>query len=180
MTVIVGVQHDKGAVIGSDSFLGNQHFYRKVSTPKTIRNGPFVIGTAGSVRWAQIMEHHFKAPTHHPDMSDEAYMSGPFIDALRMAAKKGGALFSAHGFDQADAAALTAYRGILYAFYSDFQIAPVIDSHAVGAGAIIATGSLDSTKGQDPVKRVQIALEVTADNSPWVCAPFHILEQKRP
>lgn len=182
MTCIVGLV-DKGDVyIGGDSagVAGLSLSIR--ADEKVFGNGPFVMGFTTSFRMGQLLRYKFSPPAQTVHQNDMEYMVTSFIDAARQC-------FSGNGFGDKDATVggtfLVGYKGNLYNVEGDYQVgksqAPF---DAVGCGSDLALGSLYSTEGLSPEKRINLALSAASTFSAGVAPPFVILklegESKKP
>ena len=73
---------------------------------------------------------------------------------------------------------LVGYKGKLFRVDSDYQVGMSMDGFdAVGCGEDIAKGSMFSTKGKHPRKRVLMALQAAERFSAGVRGPFKILPE---
>jgi hypothetical protein len=177
MTAIAGLVDDTGRVwIGGDS-AGIAGFSRVVrADTKVFRRGPYVFGFAGSFRVGQLLHHVLEAPipperTRHLD----AFMVGPFVDAVRECLKAGGTNEVHREVESVGATFLVGIRGHLYCIEGDYQVGiPRCGYEAIGCGDDLVRGSLFSTGHLAPRRRLTIALTAAATFSAGVCAPFVI------
>lgn len=172
MTCIVGLVDNKDVYIGGDSagVSGNDLTVR--TDGKVFHNGPFLFGFTSSFRMGQLLRYAFTPPEHHSDLTDMQYLVTVFVDALRTCFKDGGFATKA---SEAESGGnfLIAYRGHLYEIHSDYQIEEAADGYnACGCGEHYATGSLFATEGQEPEKRVKMALRAAERFSAGVRGPF--------
>lgn len=175
MTCIVGIISDGAVIIGGDS-LGTAGQYSIVMKfDKIFRNGPYLIGTAGSVRVSQILHYGLKLPKP-PTRNLQRFMCTTFIDTVRQALETGGTKRTKDGIDEVESAFMVGVNGRLFNVDCDFQIVETtLNYDAVGAGRSEALGSLFSTSGMEPEKRVNVALEAAEMFNNTVRRPFVIM-----
>lgn len=181
MTVVCGVVGRDGVWIGGDAYLGANGVYRVQSEPKVFERAGIMIGTSGDARFAQLLRHQLEVPKRGR-MGRDAFMVGPFIDAVRVLLKAKGYSKTDSGREEWDhACALIGFEGRLWAMWGDMQIGPVKDYAAIGAGMEPALGALHATEHVivSPYARVKAALEASAAHCAMVCPPFKILFQAR-
>jgi ATP-dependent protease HslVU (ClpYQ) peptidase subunit len=182
MTCVVGLV-DKGDVyIGGDSagIAGLSLSVR--ADEKVFGNGPFIMGFTSSFRMGQLLRYKFSPPAQTVHQNDMEYMVTSFIDACRTC-------FSQNGFGDKDATVggsfLVGYKGQLYTIEGDYQVGKLhAPFDAVGCGSDLALGALYATEGQQPEKRINLALQAASTFSAGVAPPFVILrlenENKKP
>lgn len=172
MTCIVGLVENKKVFIGGDSagVAGNDLTVR--TDVKVFHNGPFLFGFTSSFRMGQLLQYAFTPPKHDSDLTDMQYLVTTFVNALRECFKDGG--FATKNSDaEFGGNFLVAYRGHLYEIHGDYQIEESADGYnACGCGERYATGSLFSTDGQEPEKRIKTALRAAERFSAGVRGPF--------
>ena len=76
--------------------------------------------------------------------------------------------------DYIDSSFLFAYKDLLFHINSDLAVIEVDDYIAIGSGANEAIGSLHSTVGQDPVRRIIKAIKSSVANDIYVDYPIII------
>ena len=168
MTCIIGLIHDNKVYVGGDSAgtSGTNLTIRK--DPKVFKNGPFLIGFAGSFRVGQLLRYALKPPIHPDGMDDYEYMVVEFIKSVRTTLKE-------NGFDSGPTF-LVGYKSQLYNVDSDFQIGiPLYGIAAAGCGAQIALGAVHALDNWGPTDKIKRALEIVAGLNTGVAAPFTIL-----
>lgn len=178
MTAIAGLVDTDGRVfIGGDS-AGIAGYSRVVrADTKVFRRGPYVFGFAGSFRIGQLLHHVLNVPIP-PDNTKhlDAFMVGPFIDAVRECLKAGGAN-EIYREVETGGVFLTGIRGQLYCVDSDYQVGiPAIGYEAIGCGEDLVRGSLHATAPLkwSPRRRITRALEAAVTFSAGVAPPFVI------
>lgn len=182
MTCIVGLV-DKGDVyIGGDSagVAGLSLSIR--ADEKVFGNGPFIMGFTSSFRMGQLLRYKFSPPAQTVHQDDMEYMVTSFVDACRTC-------FSQNGFGDKDATRggsfLVGYKGTLYTIEGDYQVGKLhAPFDSVGCGSDLALGALYATEGQQPEKRINLALQAASTFSAGVSPPFVVLrlenENKKP
>jgi hypothetical protein len=173
MTCIVGLVHKGRVYLGGDSAaVEDSHYLRQYSIPKIFRNGEFIMGYTSSFRMGQILQYKFTPPVIQGDLM--AYMVNDFVDAVRLSMT--GVMRTRDGVEEIGNF-LVGVRGQLFNFDGDCGIHPITDFDVVGCGISVARGSMYSTVGQKPQKRLLTALEAASKFTTGVIAPFHIIKE---
>lgn len=173
MTCVIAIEQDGVAYIGSDSFLGTDLIRDSVDKPKFFFKGnSLVIGYAGSLRSAQIVEHSIKFRRPRKGESIDRFLVKEVVAKIRAA-------FAEEGLsDTCDTEFLVVCRNKIYMIQSDFSVAR--NAHGflvIGSGQDFALGALAAIpKDIPPKERIEKALSIAAEFSPHVCGPFHIIE----
>lgn len=173
MTCIVGIAEGGKVYIGGDSagVCGMDIAIR--ADRKIFKNQGFVMGFTSSFRMGQLLCYKFSPPPRHPDEDVMGYMVTKFIDGVRDCFKDGG---YARKVSEVESGGqfLVGYEGRLFSIEGDYQIGETMCGyHAVGCGADYAKGSLFATMGEQPEKRLDMALRAAAAHSAGVCGPFY-------
>lgn len=179
MTCIVGVADKGRVVIGGDSAGVAGYDLSIRGDEKVFRNGPYLMGFAGSFRMGQLLHHAFEPP-YPPDAKRlDKFMVTDFIDGVRGCLEAGGWLRTKHERERGGFF-LVGVRGQLFRIESDFQVGRDVNGYvALGCGDNLALGSLHATADMQDVDardRVRWALEAAAFHSAGVAAPFVILD----
>ena len=176
MTCIVGVEHAGGVTIGVDSLASTEDVTVRRADPKLFTVGPYLIGSCGSVRTTQLLQHAFKPS--RPDLRDlHRFMVTDFVDAVRECLAGGDALRYDNQVAEMTGAFLVGVAGNVYAIERDLQVGRLAYGYnTVGSGEPFALGSLHTTATMNltPAKRVRLALEAAAEHNPYVRAPFTV------
>ncbi|MCP4990853.1 MAG: hypothetical protein GY928_33870 [Colwellia sp.] len=175
MTCIVGLEHNGKVTIGGDSAssISSELFTDTTRVEKVFKRDEFLFGCAGSVVINQTIRYRLVVKKQGKKQSDMEYMCVTFVDSLRELLKslninQGGVT---EGFE-----ALVGYKGKLYCIYHDFQINSTIRGFdSVGNGNKVAIGSMQTSKGRPPKKRIKKALKVAANYCMGVSKPYKIL-----
>lgn len=178
MTCVIGLKTKDGILMGADSAGVSGRDLRIRTMPKVFQNGKFMIGYTTSFRMGQLLQFQFDPPTQDEKISDEKFMCGDFINAVRKCFKDG-------GFSEIDKNVeeggifIVAYKGKLYKIHGDFQVGIEQDDFTVcGCGEDYALGALKVTQKLLPRERIKLALETAEYFSAGVRRPFIILEMK--
>lgn len=168
MTAIAALV-DKGKIyVGGDS-AGIAGLNISIRTDeKVFINKEFIMAFTSSFRMGQLLHYKFVPPKQKRNTDDMKYMVVDFIDAVKK-------LFKDNDFGEKDEGGqfIVGYHGKLYEIQTDFQVAcNEVNFAAVGCGAPIVLGSLYSTVGMDPTKRINLALEAASRFNAGVAAPF--------
>ncbi len=180
MTCIVGLVEEGRVYIGGDNaaIAGWQLSLRADS--KVIHNGPFLIGSAGSARARQLLQHVWKPPLHDPSKSDLEYMVTDVAEGIRACLKGGGYAAKDNEHEKFDSAFLIGYRGQLYAVYGDYQVEiEQAAFNAIGSGAETALGAMQVTQDVEPKERIRMALCAAERFNAGVRGPF-VVEVLKP
>ena len=177
VTVVVGLVQDGRIYMGADSAAVSGWNVSPTRLRKVFCVGEFIIGYAGSFRMGQILQYHLSVPQQQDGVSDERYMVTEVVEAVRQCLKDKG-YTKIDSNRESGAFVLIGYRGQLYQIEDDFQVNTFHDDMAaLGAGAEFALGALAALSDLKPTKRIKRALEISAQFSGAVCAPFVIETQ---
>lgn len=174
MTCVAGVVRSGRVWIGADSAATTDDLVA-LRQPKVFQVGGLTVGFAGSYRAAQVLRFGIEFP---PDTAADPleWLSTAFVDVLRAAHRRAGAMRLESGLDACTTAFLVGYRGGLYDLDGEYAVTEVRDYAAVGAGASLAMGVLAVTSRMRPARRVELALQTAEKHCPSVRGPFLILE----
>lgn len=190
MTLIVGLYTpDRRLFVGGDSgsFTDEGNVF-VVSGGKVFRKGRFVIGCAGSPRFAEVFQFGFEPPELKATdpLEVDAFMVRDFVTALRDVLAKSGSLSKETSSEgdiiQAYSGSVVGVQGVgVYYLGADFSIrrpAPAEGEQltATGSGATYALGAMVATRAAEPRARIEGALNVTAELHNCVRPPFSIVE----
>jgi hypothetical protein len=172
VTAVVGLVHAGAIYLGADSAGVSGWNVQARLDPKVFANGPFLVGFSTSFRMGQLLRWSFTPPERHADVEIERFMSTTFVDAVRACLKAGG---YAKKENEVEAAGefLVGYEGRLFGVDADYQVEETLSGYnVIGSGRDAALGALYASKGQDPDRRVRIALEAAAAHNIGVRPPF--------
>lgn len=177
MTCIVAVQKNGKVYMGGDSGgVDADGLWIEVrDDEKVFKNGPFLMGFAGSFRARDLARYSFKPIPQAKGQSDHEYLVTTFVTGLQKCLLAGGMEHKDNLLDP-DSVFLLGYKGQLYKVESDFQIGRLAAGFAaVGCADMAALGALDAMPTKPPALRVRHALETAERLSAGVCGPFHVL-----
>jgi ATP-dependent protease HslVU (ClpYQ) peptidase subunit len=144
MTTIVGVETDRGVMLGGDSRLAIDGSFGFISdAPKVwrVNGGGIVAGATGTVRRLQSIKYFFTVEKMPKDYEIEEYLATDFVNALREAFAAGGI---SNGEDE-----WSLLIGIQDKLYCLDAAMGISRSHmgffAIGSGSDFALGSLLTT-----------------------------------
>lgn len=173
MTCIVGIADQGKVYIGGDSAGVLDYSISVRADTKVFTLGPWVFGFAGSFRMGQLLHHTF-APKPPPSRGLDRFMVAQFIPGVMDCLKTGKWLTNING-QREGGTFLVGTQGRIFCVDGDFQVGETRDEYtAIGCGEDIAFGSLFSTRGQSPRKRIKTALDAAAHHSAGVTGPFVI------
>lgn len=177
MTAIVGLVYDGRVYLGGDSAATSDWSLSLKAEAKVWRAGPYVLGSAGSARMAQLLQHAFDPPA--PAANLERHMATTFVDAVRACLTAGGCATKTDEEEGVEGATLVGVAGRLWRICGDYHAMETADGFdAIGCGDQLALGSLHSTGGQSPKRRIRIALAAAERFSAGVRGPFTIVTTK--
>lgn len=190
MTCIIGLEKNGVVYLGGDSQITASHTKQTRRDPKLFANGPFLIGTSGSIRYNQILRYKFTPPAHHPaEKPDFEFMVVDVVDAVMQCMEEAGFLRLKDGVkdtasDENYGYALFAYHGNLYYFGADFQMGNCEDGYdAIGSGHQVALGAMyaliNSGMKLTPEDCILKSLEAAAHINTTVGPPYVILKLEK-
>jgi ATP-dependent protease HslVU (ClpYQ) peptidase subunit len=174
MTCIVGLLENGNIYMGGDSAGVGGYSLSTRKDEKVFINGEFIFGFTTSFRMGQLLRYSLDPPERYPKIDVYKFMVNDFINAVRKCLKDGG-YAQKDKEEELGGTFLVGYQGRLFEIEDDYQVAEVFENYAsCGCGFDLALGSLFSTEGQEPEKRVRMALEAAAKFSAGVSPPFNI------
>jgi ATP-dependent protease HslVU (ClpYQ) peptidase subunit len=177
MTVIASAISKSGRIfMGGDGVATQDDSVRVGVNPKVFQRGAFLIGSTGTVRVCQIIEHVFNPPRHESGVSVESYMVGKFVKALRKAMQDHGGEVESNGNGKImNGRCLVGYRGRLFEIDSAYGVfMPSLPYHAVGCAEQVALGAMYALKNANPEETIKAALEASAEFDCNIRPPFTI------
>lgn len=173
MTCIIGMVQDGKVYIGGDSRTSRGNNLYITQRKKVFRVGEFIIGSMGSIRMSNVLQHQF-FPNPIEIENIDRYMVVDFVEKLRTVLKETG-VSTNEGNVESSAEFLVGVRGKLYRVASDFQVdKEVFDIMATGSGENHAMGAMLALDGLAPEQRILRSLEIVSQLDSSVSAPFHI------
>lgn len=172
MTAVAGLVHDGRVHLAADSAMTAGWALTISAHPKVFRVGPYVIGTSGSPRVAQLMRYALDVPEPLGDL--HRFMATVFIDAVRQTLKEGGAATKESEREGTGGSfALVGVGGRLFEIQSDYQAGESANGFAaIGCGFEACLGVLYATPGSAPRRRLQVAMEAAELLNAAVRGPF--------
>jgi ATP-dependent protease HslVU (ClpYQ) peptidase subunit len=184
MTLIIGLKHKGEVYLAGDRAAVDGWTNRLSAEPKIFRVGEFLIGTCGSRRMAQLIQHHLTLIPQGADQPITDYLVTEFAYSVRqLLTTQGIVTKSDTGEDRfSEGGLLFGYRGGLYRLSSNFQVdAFKADFDAIGSGAPFALGALqymvNTRRDYEQLETRGILLEamtVAEDLCADVSAPFDV------
>lgn len=178
MTCIVGIKADGYVAMGGERGASNDDMIVNLSNPKIIKNGPYLIGYAGSME-AQKMQYSFEPPTPKPDDDLDKFMHTEFLRALKDYYDEWGIDTSRDG----EVSMLIAIGDRLYEHHSaDLSLNQYTNQYmAIGSGSPYAIGYLHgatSMSNKEPEELVENAVKTAIKFSPTCSGQIDILTTK--
>lgn len=184
MTCIVGLIDEDRVYIGGDRLATGGGTKYRLQTKKVWKpKNDMIIGSAGTLRGLQILEHNVIIPGINIGESIEHYLAGSFADCLRQSFKSSGHIDNDCGSETIPNRVLLAYQGRLFQFDGALSYCEVTDKYtAIGSGQHFALGSLYSTanRGMQPEERIKLALETAEYYNAYVEGPYDIFSIEVP
>jgi len=169
MTCLVALEREGRVWVGSDSFLGTDDVRDIIDRPKWFRRSGVLVGYAGSLRAAQVVENFASFRRRENGEADLTYLVGVVAAAFRKALNVSRVRPSTSEF-------LLAYRGKAYTLQNDYSV--VRSSHgyvSIGAGSEVANGALAVLSEEaDPRGVIEKALRAAERHSTKVGGRFHV------
>ena len=166
MTCIIGLVTETGDVyIGGDSAI------------TVFRNGPFLIGCSGDVRYSNALRCSFRPPVQPPEQDTYEYMCTSFVDAMRQCLKDAGQAKVESNTERTESACLVGYRGRLFWVATDYAVVETQEPDhldAIGNGGAYAQGAAAALATRPPEERLLRALEIAEQFCTGVRAPFSV------
>ena len=164
MSVRVGIEHNDNIYLGCDSHTTfGQMLYTDVSRPKIYKKNDMLIGAAGLVRTAQVIQMGYNAPKRLADEDAREYMFR-WCTGLKKFLKKEEELATDGPY--MNTVLLVGYNKVLYCIDPYFSFG-THKQYAVGSGAEVAIGSLATSKGT-PRRRITKAVKAADANTIYV------------
>jgi ATP-dependent protease HslVU (ClpYQ) peptidase subunit len=174
MTCIIGLEHEGRVYMGADSYLGNGHTFGITRERKLFRRGEFLVGTAGDVRFGQLLAYHMTMPEAQGDEPDAQYLVMEFVEPLRAMMKEHGFATIENSVEKTGNRFLLGYRGRLYRVW-DYQVDSYVNGLiCIGSGEEVAYGAMMALEALPPRKRIKRALAIAADRVDTVAPPFYV------
>jgi ATP-dependent protease HslVU (ClpYQ) peptidase subunit len=187
MTCIVGIldRENDCVFIGSDSMISG-YSNTLLNVPKIIKipntDGQGLLAITGVAKIIQVIETNnnlIDRLTFMDNKVDKRYLTRTFVPNLfkdlyenACAIKKDDAIYIMGSM-------IFGFKNKLYGIHQDgFLIEPDEDYIAMGSGQPYAYGSLETTKGENPLDRIHKALLVGEKFADGVRKPFYILNTK--
>lgn len=187
MTCIAAVVGGNGVVyMGGDSAgVSDDSVYSLgIGTESKIWESEGILfGASGSFRVAQVVRRHMHIPQFNPAADPLEYLTGSFVSSMREALRENGALRikEEDSTEEFDGSILLGFCGHVFAVFSDFGVEELVHGYgAVGCGAPIALGSLATSEGASPKKRIKTALLAAERHSAGVRGPMTIIKGTKP
>ena len=178
MTIIAGIVEGAQVWMGSDGLASDGLQAFTLPRPKLLRRTvgkrPLLMGTAGSIRVAQIVE-TLLLPKVGRGVDSYRFMLD-VAEALRISLRDRGAANETNGEQWGEFSLLAAFAGRLFVIQSDYSVVERSPYAAIGSGEYYALGSLYTTSSTDkhPEVRLIEALSAAEYFDPHCGRPFHV------
>ena len=176
---IIGLVANGEVHIGGDSCITRGWFIKPSAWPKVFTSGAFLIGSTGSLRPSQILEHQLVVREKLLDESEAHYITVAFINGVRTCLREQGYATIDDNAEEGGTF-LVGYNGGLYCVSRDYGVSRSLNKFAaIGCGEEYALGAMAALEGLDPEERIMKSLEIAARFSAGVCGPFVVLRGER-
>jgi ATP-dependent protease HslVU (ClpYQ) peptidase subunit len=176
VTCVVGIAQAGKVYIGADSLVSNGYSRDLTEYRKVFRVGELLMGVSGSIRAQNLIQYTFQPRQIEEGEATEHYMIATVAEGIRALLKGGGVTHVENNVETGEYC-LIGFRGQLFEMASDFQIGHSLRGlGAIGAGEDFALGALLARPDLEPVARLRMALEVSAELCISVAPPFAIEE----
>lgn len=164
MTCILGAVHDGKVYMGGDSQVSFSWHAEQQAIPKVFRVGPFLMGSTGDVRLANIIRFHLDIPNQVLGEDDDHYIIVSLVEHIRLRAKElGYAQIDKNREGLESGAVLIGYQAHIYQMASDYSVTRNgADVSAIGSGYPFALGAFEALKRTPIAIRVRRSLEIAA------------------
>lgn len=164
MTIVVGLKHEDGVILGADS-QGSSGWHSRFRLDEKVFTAHGIgYGFTSSYRMGQILRYHTYEVLNNLRESDPfGYVVSCLVPMYRSVLKEHGYVQTENGKDSGGTF-LLAFDGNLFGIQGDFQVEEVCEGYdAVGCGFAYALGSLKTTEEYDipPEDRVRQAIETS-------------------
>jgi ATP-dependent protease HslVU (ClpYQ) peptidase subunit len=171
MTTIIATETKDGIKWGWDSSVSNGGSRTETEHRKVFRNGVLVLGVAGSLRDAQLLQ-FMDVPEFYDSKDGEhntdRWVSKVLIPTMRETLKESDALTNNQGVASSDSIFLVAVKNRIYQISPYFDFIRRTDGvYAIGSGASFARGAL--LAGAKFKKALEIASECDSYTGHTIC-----------
>jgi len=185
MTCIAALKHNGVVYMAGDNVVSDTDGLYRRAHGKLFYNGQeILIGCAGSLRVAQIIEHGVSFPGQSSSQEDMTFIVDSIVEQIRAHVIGRGASKKTEEEEHFEAEVMIAYNDNIYVIASDFGVfQPGYPFAAIGSGGKVATGALhvlaqdiNEQSTPDDIKKILArALEAAEEHSVGVRRPFDIL-----
>lgn len=179
MTCIVGLVDGDKIYMGCDSRVSAGSSVLECEHKKIYKvNDKMMIGTAGDVRYANVIRHVFSPPDPLENQSNMDYLCSLFVPKLMKCLDTEKCMEVDKNVGKVPGRIILTYNGKLYSIARDYCVLEHPSYYAIGSGGDYALGSLYMTEGIgiDPVIRINKALDAACKFDAGCAPPFTILE----
>ena len=190
MTIVVGIvnQHPQNQVIiGGDAGGSSGTTIQAFEPPKVFKNGPYLIGSAHSLRVRDLLQYVFRPPVPPATGDLRRFLVTEFIDAMRQCFKDAGHLDNDDAPEEFEGSMLLGVHKRLFYIGPDFQVSEPLEGYtAIGGGgdmalpllAYLARYSLGHPSGRMSELDIEIVLDCVGQHYTHARGPMTILTLK--
>lgn len=146
MTVLIGIQTDKGAYIGADSQTTSYWHLKQSGTQKITKKDGFVFACCGMAKGSSSIPHRWVAPKRGHKQPAEEYIFKEFSPNMLKFLEDENCIVKFNSQTLSEVNMVFSYEGQLYTFETCGHVTKVNDYIASGCGLEFAYGSLFSTE----------------------------------
>jgi hypothetical protein len=180
MSLIIGKEEPDRVVMGADSAGGSpEEFYLYPHLPKIALCGQYLVGSCGSARVGQVLQHHVEWPEPPRSADLLPFLVRELVPEIRRTAEEAGIAPERQFFLGAKTVVLLGIRGELYVLCSDLTVFRSRGVACIGCGrhaAYPVMAALQEAGIGSARQQIEMTLDVVARHVPVVGPPFRLLE----
>lgn len=184
MTCIAAIKHNDTIYMAADNVCSDSWGMYRRSHGKLFYSGDMLVGCAGSIRVAQVIQHAVSYPGQASTQDDHAFMCDTVVEHIRAQLTHRGALRKVEEEEVQGASIMVAYNSNIYVIESDWSVyMPGYPYFAIGSGGMSAQGalyvltpSLTETSTPEEIKSMlERSLLAAEEHSVGVRGPFDFM-----
>lgn len=184
MTCIIGLKTSDKIYIAGDSAAIDDYTFsvvrndEKVYIKKT-SNYDLLLGFAGNYRYGQLLKYKWEVPKYDESEDFQEYLHTYFIDSI-YELMNDNFLDGKNGQNSELGNAIIGFNNTMIMIHDDLHIEQIntnfSDCTAIGGGAEVAYGAMESLKNVSPIKRLNRSLEIVHKYLPAAVRPPFIIK----
>lgn len=165
MTCIAAVVEKDKMYMAADTMMSDGVSKTSLAIPKLFIIGNIMVGFAGSLRAAQVIQYTVDPPEQEEHQDDIEYLVCNVVPDIQVALAEAGAIHNDAGMLDTNTEFLLGYKNNLYILQVDFSVIQSPYQYlAIGTGAEVALGALHATNKYKikPADRLDLAINAAA------------------